>query len=107
MLALLYTSCPFRLKGCESAFWILSATLVASVTCLISCNSMANSSPPRRATMSPECRAGFQPPGCSNQQLVSSQMSHAVVDQFEPIQIEEEDRELIALKVFGALQRPS
>ena len=56
MLAVVNTSCSFRLKGSVSTFWICLATRVASVTFLISSSKIANSSPLRRATVSPGCR---------------------------------------------------
>ena len=52
---------------------------------------MPNSSPPKRATMSPGRRWAAQPRRDRPQQLVAGVVADAVVDQLEVVEVEEED----------------
>ncbi len=53
MLVVMSTSSPWMSKGSRRVWWILSATRVASVTSPSRSRTTPNSSPPRRATVSP------------------------------------------------------
>lgn len=70
-----------------------SATINAACGSLRSSRSTANSSPPRRARVSPGAQAAFEASRKSDEQLIANQVSETVVNQFETIEIEEQHGE--------------
>ena len=88
MLAPPATSRPATPIGSAIAARMRSAVAVASPTSTSS-SSTVNSSPPNRATVSP-VQAGHEPPGNGDQLLVADLVAEAVVDDLEPVEVEEQ-----------------
>ena len=65
---------------------------VASPSAATSSISTANSSPPKRATVSPGRTEAAQPLGHLDQQLVAGGVAEAVVDLLEAVEVEEQHR---------------
>ncbi len=64
-----------------------------------------NSSPPKRATVSPGRMLRLQPFAERDQQLVADRVAEAVVDELEAVEVEEQHRAAIAGVALGAAQR--
>ena len=104
MLALTKCSRWRSLNGRDSAVLIRSATRTASRSVLMSART-ANSSPPKRAIVSLGRRRLFEPGRDRDQQLVAGGVAEAVVDELEPVEVEEEDRDR-GLASLGLSERP-
>ena len=84
-------------NGCRSSSWIRSATRVASRASAISSRRIANSSPPRRATVSSERRQPESRSREADEELVAREVAEAVVDELEAVEVEEEDGEVVVV----------
>ena len=88
------TSWPSIRYGGASDRWMRSATEIASSSVATPSTRSVNSSPPRRATVSPARRQALQAPGDLHEKLVAGAVAEAVVHHLEPVEIEEEHREV-------------
>ena len=77
-------------NGVRSVAWTRSATTDASCTSVTSSSSTVNSSPPRRATVSPGPDRRLEPPRDRDQQLVADLVAERVVDELEAVEVEEQ-----------------
>ena len=90
MLARTMTSVPMTWNGWRSRSTMRVATMVAARLSSIPCTSTANSSPPSRAARSAGPDAVRHPAGHGAEQLVTDDVSQAVVDRLEVVEVDEE-----------------
>ena len=99
------TSWPSIRYGGASARWTRSATAIASSSVATPSTSSVNSSPPRRATVSPARRQLSSRAGDLHQELVAGAVAEAVVHHLEAVEVEEEHREGGGLAALRAGER--
>ena len=63
---------------------------------------MPNSSPPKRATVSPGPQAGAEPLADGRQELVADRVPEALVDRLEPVEVEEDQGDRLVLGLAGS-----
>ena len=93
MLALDDTGTPFRYSGSASISCSRSASMTTSRSAFMSSTRIANSSPPSRAIRSLGRTKRPHAPGELDQQGVARAVAEAVVDQLEPVEVEEQHAE--------------
>ncbi len=97
MLADVKTSRPPIENGALSASWMRKAITFACCSSIRPFSRIANSSPPSRASDVALAQAPFEAARDGDQQLVADQVTEAVVDHLEPVEIEVEHGEPIAV----------
>ena len=80
---------PLSENGCEMLLLILRATFCALATVARFLSTIANSSPPIRATMSPSLTSLPKPFGGDHQHLVADRVAETVVDVLKAADVEE------------------
>ena len=104
-LALTYQSRSPRANGARSSARIRSAVRRASSTPPIPSRMIPNSSPPKRATVSPGRRQRWSRSPTRDEERVADGVAEALVDHLEPVEVEQDQGDRVVVALAGPGER--